>query len=173
MLQILVIVALIALALAIRQRNRLPATPEAAVTEFFDAAGKGDDKAYLRLTAGRLRESLQNTRSQLGVEAFRRDLERTARGIKGLAVTRSGDAPSDFVALDVEIVFADRNERQRMLLENKGNGWAIAEIQAAEMVKPPIPYGTPVFEDLEEPKDRKPQESEATAPKEPGAAESP
>ncbi|MHC4177569.1 MAG: hypothetical protein ACYSWU_08685, partial [Planctomycetota bacterium] len=40
-------------------------TPEATVDEFFDAAQRGDDEAYLRLTSGGLREALQSARSEL------------------------------------------------------------------------------------------------------------
>ena len=145
-LQILVIVLVIAAALVLRSRGRLPETPEKTVTELFVAAGEGDDRAYLRLLTGELRDSLENVRSQSGVDAFRESLRRSAEGIKGLAVSRADDAPGDLVALDVEIIFADRNERQRMLLVLQRGGWAITDIQQAQMLKPPIPYGTPVFE---------------------------
>ena len=148
--RILVVVALVALALVLRGRHSLPEKPETTVKEFFDAASRGDDGAYLRLVTGELRKSLVNTKSQLGAKAFRESLQRTASGIKGLAVTRGDDAPLDLVAIEVDIVFVDRNERQRILLANKGNGWAITSIDAAIMSKPPIPYGTPVFGELEE-----------------------
>ena len=146
-LRIAVVVALVAAAFLLRARHRLPDTPEAAVSAFFDAAARGDDGAYLRLASGELRNSLENTKAQLGTPEFQESLRRSAAGIKGLAVTRAGGAPADFVAVDVEIVFADRIERQRMLLAPQGSGWTIASIEAAEMVKPPIPYGTPVFEE--------------------------
>ena len=148
-LPILVIVLLIAVAFALRSRGRLPDTPEKTVTELFTAASEGDDRAYLRLLTGELRKSLENARNQAGVDAFRESLRRSAAGIKGLAVTRADQPSADLVALDVEIVFADRNERQRMLLELQQGGWAVADIQQAQMVKPPIPYGTPVFEEPE------------------------
>jgi hypothetical protein len=148
-LQILVVVLLVALAILLRNRERLPETPEKAVSELFTAASDGNDRAYLRLLSGELRKSLERDRSQAGDESFRQGLRRSAAGIKGLAVTRAGDAPGEMVALDVEIVFADRNERQRMLLEPKRGGWTIASIEQAEMRKPPIPYGTPVFEEPE------------------------
>ncbi|MFH1923253.1 MAG: hypothetical protein ABIP48_25605 [Planctomycetota bacterium] len=146
MLQVLVVVLLVVLALSLRNRGRLPETPEKTVSEFFAAAGNGDDRAYLRLVTGELRKSLENARSQAGVEAFRNGLRRSAAGIKGLAVSRADETP-DLVTLDLELVFADRNERQRMLLEATGGGWAIRAIEAAEMLKPPIAYGTPVFEE--------------------------
>ncbi len=133
-------------------------TPEAAVDEFFDAAAHGDDAAYLRLTSGELRESLESARSELGADEFRNSLRRSAAGIKGLAKTRSDDAslagPS--VALDVELVFADRNERQRMLLVPQGNGWVITSIGTAQTIQPPVRYGTPVFEEPDRPQGEQP-----------------
>ena len=146
---IVVILLLIVVAFALRSRERLPDTPEETVTELFAAASEGDDRAYLRLLTGELRKSLEQARSQAGVEAFRADLRRSMQGVKGHALTRSDDAPSGMVALDVELTFADRNEIQRMLLEPKSGGWLISSIGTAEMVKPPIPYGTPVYEEPE------------------------
>ena len=143
---VLLAVLLVGVALALRNRDRLPETPEQTVTQFFTAAGDGDDRAYLRLTTGELRKTLEQARRESGAEAFREGLRRSAGGIKGLAVTRADDAPLPLAAVDVEIVFADRNERQRMLLEPIRRGWAIASIEQAEMVKPPIAYGTPVFD---------------------------
>ena len=102
-------------------------------------------EAYLRLVSGELRETLENTRAQMGAEVFRENLQRSATGIKGLAITRAPGSPSGQAVLDVEIVFADRNEGQRMLLSQEGAGWVITSMEAAIMVKPPIPYGTPVF----------------------------
>ena len=143
----LVLVAALAVAgFVFRGRDQLPKSPEATVSEFFDAASQGDDRAYLRLLDGGLRRSLSAERSQQGADAFRDGIRRTAAGIKGLATMPNSDAPDGMVALDVDIVFADRNENQRILLAPKGNGWAIVSIDAAQMSKPPIPYGTPVFE---------------------------
>jgi len=144
----LAVVALVAtVAVVARRRGRLPETPEAAVNALFDAAGRGDDAAYLRLVTGRLRDALLETRRQMGREAFCRSLRQTTAGVKGLAVSRLPDAPAGTVAMKVEIIFADRNERQRLLLVEQSGGWAIAEIEKATMVRPPIPYGTPVFEE--------------------------
>jgi hypothetical protein len=150
-LQAVVVAILVAVAFALRGRGPVPqtpmATPEAAVNALFDAAGRGDDEAYLRLVAGDLRKSLLDTRAQLGARKFRENLKRSAAGVKGIAVTRRQDAPPGLVALDVELVFADRNERQRVLLARKGNGWVITALGPAEASKPAIPYGTPVFEE--------------------------
>jgi hypothetical protein len=46
---------LIVVGFVFRDREQLPTTPEATVSEFFDAAGRGDDVAYLRLLDGELR----------------------------------------------------------------------------------------------------------------------
>ena len=147
-IQVSVAIALVALAIALRGRRarELPDTPEAAVSALFDAADRGDDEAYLALVTGELARSLRSTRSQLGAEAFRQDLRRSAAGIKGLAVARANDAPSGCVAVDVEIVFADRNERQRIVVVPEAGGWAILALGPAATTQPAIPYGTPVYE---------------------------
>ena len=150
------VAGLVAVGLILRRRDRLPETPEAAVTAFFDAADVGDDDTYLRLTAPMLRATLANTRSEMGVEPFRSELRRSVAGIKGLAVSRGSDAPPGQVALEVEIVFADRNERHRMLLRQEQAGWLITSIAPATTVTPAIRYGTPVFEETEQPPEEPP-----------------
>ncbi len=145
--QIAVIAAVVAAAFWLRARERLPESPEAAVNELFDAAARGDDAAYLRLVAGELRTTLESSRAQLGQAAFRESLRRSAAGIKGLAVSRGENAPPDRVALDLDLVLADRNERQRMLLVDTGRGFAVVAMEGAAVLKPPIAYGTPVFDE--------------------------
>lgn len=161
MLQIVLVVALVLLALALRNRDRasLPQKPEETVSQFFTAAGEGDDRAYLRLVTGELRKALENDRTQAGAEAFRQSLRRSAAGIKGLAVSRI-DETDQLVTLDVEIVFTDRNERQQMLLERKPGGWVISAMEKSQRQDPPIPYGTPVFVPPDEGKPQTPPEEE-------------
>ena len=153
----LVAAGLVALAIALRGRK--PATPasplappgrsaeapEAVVSAFFDAASRADAAAYLALTTGGVRKRLDGTRSELGPDGFRAEIQRSAEGVKGLAVSHSADQPPEGVALDVELVFLDRNERQRFTLMPSGGGWLIADITPATATKPAIPYGTPVF----------------------------
>lgn len=161
--RILVGVGLVVLAIVLRGRDRgagPPApsagtpvgdaaseTPETIVSAFFDAAGRGNIDEYLGLVTGDLRTSLEGTRSQLGDDGFRRNIQRTAAGVKGLATYRSAEQPVDGIALDVELVFADRNEKQRFTLRKAGRRWRIAAIGPATAAKPAIPYGTPVFEE--------------------------
>lgn len=142
-----VIAALVAVALLFRARDRLPDSPEQAVSALLDAAARGDDGSYLRLTSGGLREALEAARSQLGVGAFCESLRRSTSGMTGVGVTRRPDAPAGRTVLEVDLVFADRVERQRMTLVDGGDGWTIESIATADVVKPPVPYGTPVFEE--------------------------
>ena len=164
-LRILVVALLVVLALALRIRERLPTTPEETVSRFLQAASEGDDRTYLRLDTGPLRESLEDARGQAGADAFCESLRRSTAGLKGHAMTRLDDSPSGPVALDVTLVFADRNEVQTIRLEPKSGGWVIASIGAARTVKPSVPYGTPVFEAPEpgpaeaEPADDAPQDT--------------
>jgi len=142
-----VIAALAVLAFVLRRGDRLPETPEAAVAAFFEAAGRGDDALYLRLTSGSLRASLEDTRSQLGAAAFRESLRRTASGMKGLAASRGTEGAEAVVVLAVEQVCAARLARPQMSLAPKGPGWTIESITGTNMIKPPVAYGTPVFEE--------------------------
>ena len=84
MLQIVVVVLLVVFALALRNRGRrsLPDKPEETVSQFFTAAGEGDDRGYLQLTTGELREALESDRAQAGAEAFRESLRRSAEGLE-------------------------------------------------------------------------------------------
>ena len=141
------VVVLVAAAVLMRGRGRLPETPEDAVSAMFDAAGRGDAATYLNLLTGDLKGSVENSRSQLGAEGFSESLRRSVAGIKSFAVNRAPEATPGGTALDVELVFVDRNEMQRFFLVPQGGGWAIAAIDKAQMRKPPVAYGTPVFEE--------------------------
>jgi hypothetical protein len=144
---LLLAIALITAAVLLRGRGRLPETPEDAVSALFDAAERGDAAGYLRLLSGDLKTSVESTRSQLGSEGFAENLRLSVRGIKSFAISRAGSAPPDTAALEVELVFVDRNELQRFVLVQQNGGWAITALDKAQMRKPPVPYGTPVFEE--------------------------
>jgi hypothetical protein len=144
---IVLAVGLVAVAGLLRGKGGLPKTPEDTIDALFDAAGRGDAAAYVRLLTGELKTTVESTRSQLGAEAYAESLRRTVSGIKGRATSRGGGDSSGSVALDVTLVFVDRHELQRFLLVEQGGGWAIAAISRAEMRKPPVAYGTPVFDE--------------------------
>lgn len=147
-LPIVLVAVLVAVAFLLRggSGGGLPETPEAAVNAFFDAAGQGDDAAYLRLTTGEFRDLLRQARKEAGPERFRENIRQSVAGLKGLATERREEAPGGLQVLEVDLVFADRNEKQRVVVQQQGSGWAIASVEQARMEKPPIPYGTPVFD---------------------------
>jgi hypothetical protein len=149
-LQIGLIVGLVAAALVMRGGDELPATPEEAIAEFFDAARDGNTRAYLRLTTGELRKSLDQLRKQQGAETFQSNLKRTNDGIMGQAVQELPGAPTGTATYEIELIFEDRNEVQAFRLEQSGSGWAIASIEVARVYQPEIAYGTPVFAEPEE-----------------------
>jgi hypothetical protein len=146
----LLAVLLIAAALLLRGKGRLPATPEEAVNRLFQAAQRGDAAAYLAALRGPLRSSFAATQSQLGAEAFAKSLQESVAGMKGIAISSVGEMAADdverYVELDVELVFADRNERQRFVLVRQSGGWLIDRIDKAEPVKPPTRYGAEVID---------------------------
>ncbi len=148
-LQIGLIAALVGAAYLMRAGDRLPARPEDTIAAFFDAARDGNVRAYLRLATGELQRSLDHLRKQQGAEAFQANLRRTNDGIVGQAVRPLPGVPTGTAFYEVELIFTDRNEVQTFRLQQKGNGWAIASIDAARVYQPEIPYGTPVFAEEE------------------------
>jgi hypothetical protein len=138
--------ALVVVALVLRGKGRLPATPDEAVDALFQAAQRGDAPAYLATLTGALRSSFESTQSQIGGEAFAASLRDSVAGIKGFAKSSIGEPSPDRAEIDVELVFANRNERQRFILVRQSGGWLVAGIDKAESVKPPIPYDAPVFD---------------------------
>jgi hypothetical protein len=143
----ILVIALAAVALALRGKGGLPATPDDAVTLLFQAAQRGDTPAYLATLSGTLRSSFESTQAQIGPEAFAASLRESMTGLKGLAVSPAGEASPDRAERDVELVFSDRSQRQRFVLVRQNGGWLVMRIDNAEAIKPPVPYGAPVFEE--------------------------
>jgi len=146
--KVALVLVLVGVAFALRGRRGPEAgaaTPEAAVKAFFDAAERGDDRAYLRLAAGDLRRSLEATRAQQGQEAYRAGLKQSVQGVTGIVIKQLADGAEGAVALDVELVLVDRYDRQRIGLERLRGGWVIVDLGPVRTSKPLIPYGTPVF----------------------------
>ncbi len=138
--------ALAMVAMALRGKGRLPQTPEEAVNGFFQAAQRGDAPAFLATLAGPLRSSFEATQSQIGAAALAASLRGSVAGLKGFAMRPAGQSQPGQAKLDVELVFPDRNERQRFVLLWQDGGWLVAAIDKADTVKPPMPYGAPAFE---------------------------
>jgi len=142
----MLVLALAAVALLLRGKGRLPPTPEDAVAWFIQAAQRGDAPAYLAILTGTLRSAHESTQSRIGAEAFAASLRESVAGLKGYAVSPVGGDSPDRAERDVEMVFSDRNWRQRFLLLRQGGGWLVASIDRSDTVRPPIPYGATVFD---------------------------
>ena len=119
------VLALAAVAFLLRGKGRLPPTPDDAVNLLFQAAQRGDAPAYLATLTGPLRASFESTQSQTGSEAFAATLRESVAGMKGFAISPAGESSPDQAELDVELVFADRNERQRFVVLRQGGGWLV------------------------------------------------
>lgn len=150
--QVVLVAALVGAAFALRGRKPTPAgpvsaprTPEGVVSALLEAASRGDDETYLSLAEGEFLTSLLASRRDLGPGGFRESLHRTVRGVKGLAITRGAARADGRLALQVELVFADRNERQPLLLSRRGGEWVVVWMGPAQRVVPAVRYGTPVF----------------------------
>jgi hypothetical protein len=139
-------VALVAVALLLRGKGRLASTPEESVRMFLQSAQRGNTRDYLANLTGTLRASSESTQSQMGDEAFAASLRKSVAGMKGCAISSVGAPSADRTELDVEIVFSDRNERQRFILLQQNGAWLIQRIDNTDTVKPPVPYGAPVFD---------------------------
>ena len=145
---VLLALALVVVAIFLRGKGRLTDKPEETVIQLFDAARRGDVPAYLSLLAEPLKTELQTAGAQRGGSASPGNLSESVAGVKGFAVTRSSEPALQGVALDVELVFADRNEKQRFVLVQEQGGWLVSSIGKADVQKPDFAYGTPVFGEL-------------------------
>ena len=123
-------------------------SPEQTVTSLFEACRKGDEKAYLSLLGDPLLSQMKVALRQQGLEAFSLSLKRTVNGLKGLALSTLKSFPQqDRIIIQAELVFADRIERQKLELEKRRGKWLVISLGKAQVRKPSIPYGTPVFEE--------------------------
>ena len=140
-------IVLVAVAFLMRGKSTQPTSPEDTVNALFNAAGRGDAEAYLRLLAEPLRTSIANTQSQLGPDKFAQSLRDSVTGVKGTAILNRepGTTPGTMI-LTVDLTFEKRSESQQFALAEQLGGWAIVSIGKAEISKPPIPYGTPVYD---------------------------
>ena len=146
-----VLVLLAGLVLIRQSGLRLPgrsappvATPEDAVYAMFEAARRGDLRAYRECLSGPARTAIEQAISETGEAAFTRYLRERHQPVKGVAVTAPEKISETEAAARVEYVFEERNEVQQVRLEQIQGAWRITHLEAAETVKPRIPYGTPV-----------------------------
>jgi hypothetical protein len=142
---------LIAAALALlTQRERLAgwrsektaaATPEDTVWRMSDAAREGDARAYLDCFTGALKQSLQKTAAEMGEAQFSRYLKKLNEEMTGIAVSDLAQVNERTATLKVEFVYRGRNEAQKHHFVWVNGDWKIDGVDAAEHVKPLLPYG--------------------------------
>lgn len=125
-------------------RREPAAGPAEAIYAMLDAARGGDIRAYLLHYSGPMNATLRRAVADQGEAAFKNYLVSSNAAIKGVAVMDPQPVSDGEVAIQVEYVFQDRNERQTMYLENRGGAWTIYRVDTSEHVKTAVPYGTPV-----------------------------
>ena len=121
--------------------NRLvPSTPEDGIYAMFDAARAGDASAYLDCFSGPLRDQLAAAAKEDG--NFREYLTRQNSAVQGMAVMVTDRPSADEARVRVDYVYSDHNEVQNIRLMREGRRWKIISMDAAESVKPLVPYGS-------------------------------
>jgi hypothetical protein len=123
------------------------ATPEDAVQAMLDASRRGDAAAYLDCFTEAIRPQLDATRQQMGEARFREYLAESQAPVMGVATSRLPETRSDRARIEVEFILRDKNQRQTVELRNYSGRWQIEAMSQAIHAKPPIPYGTKVFEE--------------------------
>lgn len=120
--------------------------PESAIWRMIDASRAADPEKYLGCYSGEMERQLRQNYREMGADRFREYLLSTHRQIKGIAVSPPQMSSAGEAGIDVEYVYQDRNERQRVVVRREGSQWKIVQVQGAERIKTLVPYGTPVTE---------------------------
>jgi len=120
--------------------------PEGAVWRMFEAARDGDVDGYLGCFTGPLLAKLSRTYEEMGRRKFQDYLRRSSKPILGIALSDQEQVKKGLWRMRVELTFLKYNEVQSVAVHRAENGWKIAEMTEARRIKPPVPYGTKVFE---------------------------
>jgi hypothetical protein len=128
---------------ALRKKS-VNATPQATIFNMMADARKGDAKSYLSRYTGEMEASLKQAIAERTEAGFNNYLRSSNAEIKGVAVQEPKPLSDREVELDVEYIYQDRNEAQKVYLEKTSGGWKIARVESIERVKTLVPYGTPV-----------------------------
>lgn len=135
---------------AYRQRRSAPPpeqdTPESAIWRMLDASRDGDPERYLRCYAGEMERQLRQNLKDMGEARFREYLRNHQREVKGIAVSPPQMSGNEEARINVEYVYADRNETQQVMVRRAGRQWRIFRVDGSERIKTLVPYGAPVTE---------------------------
>ena len=107
---------------------------------------EGRVEEYLNCFAPEMRQRLVRVRQEMKDAAFAEQLRRRAEPVRGIAFSDETPLDANTVQIKVEWVFEDRNEVQMFRLTKADGLWKIAEMTEARYKKPPVPYGTKVFD---------------------------
>jgi hypothetical protein len=126
------------------RRAPLPVTPQDVIYRMLNAARAGDGSAYLRQYGGEMEAQLRQAAAEKTEADFKSYLETSNAQVKGIAISEPKNLSDREVEVEVEYIYQDRNETQRMYLEKFGGEWKITRVNGAERVKTLTPYGSPV-----------------------------
>lgn len=124
------------------------ASPCACLERMFQAAEQGDVDAYLDCFTGQQRQRLESEVRSPGTADFAESLRSALSDLKGRALSGSDKTALDDqrATLTVERVYERHAERQDHHFVRDASGWRIESVGRVQEFQPPIPYGTPVFE---------------------------
>jgi hypothetical protein len=126
------------------RRAEIPATPQDVIYRMLNAARAGDGRAYLRQYGGEMEAQLRQAAAEKTEADFKSHLQTSNAQVKGVAISEPKNLSDRAVEVEVEYIYQDRNETQRMYLEKYGGEWKITRVNGAERVKTLTPYGSPV-----------------------------
>ncbi len=116
---------------------------KSAVYAMLDAAAEGNADDYLRCFSGAKARELQALAQERGAGSFGQALKTVNADIKGFALYGVEEVSENRIELTCELVFAGRNEKQLIALENSRQGWRIVGLESGGTVQMSRPYGSP------------------------------
>ena len=123
-------------------------SPAICLERMFQAAEQGDVEAYLACFTGQQRQRLAGEGESQPRADFAASLRAALGELKGRAISGSLKIPPDAqrATLAVERVYERHAERQDYHFVRDSAGWRIESVGQVQEFQPPIPYGTPVYE---------------------------
>ena len=118
--------------------------PQDPVYETLDAVREGDLPKYIAAHTGAMLTALQRAIREIGEARLLQSLKERNAPLKGIAVLEPVPLSDREIKLQVEYVYADRNEIQIYYLEKSADRWKIARVDGTQRIETLIPYGTPV-----------------------------
>lgn len=124
--------------------------PRATVAALLQTQRDGDAQACRVHLAGEALKEFDARRQMLPSSQFAAELRSGLVDLKGHATTDLNRHAPDAATLVLELIFADRNERQQLELRRTDGAWKVTRRAPAERVAPTVPYGTPVVPSLDD-----------------------